>query len=243
MATSIMACLRTSRCIFVSPFILGTKSWHLHECRHCVCCMKLTKRSVQLAFDPAHRVFFRKKLKNSSPVRARERAFPNMKARSRARYQLYRKASLKERACVFLEKAGWNGGSASTQGMAEIGVKFAKRERFGAASGFFPFRLLFFFSEDIYLLSLFILLFSLSGTAFRGVGFYRNGRWGLLRWGFGGGGPFYLGRPNPRSCLLLLSNPALFFLISKGKALIQLLVSLRAFHLFITRSLGVQVMM
>lgn len=64
MATSIMACLRTSRCIFVSPFILGTKSWHLHECRHCVCCMKLTKRSVQLAFDPAHRVFFRKKLKN-----------------------------------------------------------------------------------------------------------------------------------------------------------------------------------
>jgi len=79
--------------------------------------------------------------------------------------------------------------------------------------------------------------FSLSGTAFRGVGFYRNGRWGLLRWGFGGGAPFYLGRPNPRSCLLLLSNPALFFLISKGKALIQLLVSSCVFHFSITGTL------
>ena len=76
--------------------------------------------------------------------------------------------------------------------------------------------------------------FSLSGTAFRGVGFYRNGRWELLRWVLGGGGPFILARPNPRSCLLLLSNPALFFLISKRKALIQLLVSLCAFHFSIT---------
>jgi len=57
MVTSTMACLRTSRCIFVSPFILGIKSWHLHKCRHCVCCMKFTKRSVQLALNPAHRVF------------------------------------------------------------------------------------------------------------------------------------------------------------------------------------------
>jgi hypothetical protein len=118
--------------------------------------------------------------------------------------------------------------------MAEIGVKFAQREEFGAASGVFPFSFLFFFLEGIYLLSLFILLFSLSGTAFRGVGFYRNGRWELLRWVLGGGGPFILARPNPRSCLLLLSNPALFFLISKGKALIQLLVSLCAFHFSIT---------
>jgi hypothetical protein len=81
-----------------------------------------------------------------------------MKARSRARYQLYRKASLKERACVFLEEAGWNGGSASTQGMAEIGVKFARREDLGLRLGVSIQFFLFFFLEGIYLLSLFILL-------------------------------------------------------------------------------------
>jgi hypothetical protein len=75
----------------------------------CVCCMKLTKRSVQLAFDPAHRVFPGRTSQNSSPARAEERAFSNMKARSHARYQLYRKASLGEWKCVFLEKAGRNG--------------------------------------------------------------------------------------------------------------------------------------
>jgi hypothetical protein len=42
--------------------------------------MKLTKRSVQLAFDPAHRVFPERNSQNSSPARARERAFSNMKA-------------------------------------------------------------------------------------------------------------------------------------------------------------------
>lgn len=46
----------------------------------CVCCMKLTKRSVQLAFDPAHRVFPERNSQNSSSARARERAFSNMKA-------------------------------------------------------------------------------------------------------------------------------------------------------------------
>lgn len=44
-----------------------------------------------------------------------------MKARSHARYQLYRKASLRARSCLILEKAGRNGGSAPTSGMAETG--------------------------------------------------------------------------------------------------------------------------
>ena len=108
--------------------------------------------------------------------------------------------------------------------------KIRSTRRWGHASGF-PFSIFFWKASSTCCL---YLCFSLSGTAFRGVGFYRNGRWELLRWVLGGGGPFILARPNPRSCLLLLSNPALFFLISKGKALIQLLVSLCAFHFSIT---------
>lgn len=147
MATSTTACLRTSRCMFVFPFILGTKSWHLNECRHCVCCMKLTKRSVQLAFDPAHRVFFRKKLFFASE--SERKGISQYESEVTRTLSAVQKGIFEQRECVFLEKAGWNGGSASTQGMAEIGVKFAQREDSGVRldSPVFP-------SGGIYALSL-----------------------------------------------------------------------------------------
>lgn len=55
-----------------------------------------------------------------------------MKARSRARYQLYRKASL---MCVFSEKAWRVGGSAPTQGTAETGTN-SLNAKIGACVGF-----------------------------------------------------------------------------------------------------------
>ena len=184
--TSTTACLRTSRCIFVSPFILGTKSWHLHECRHCVCCMKLTKRSVQLAFDPAHRVFFRKKLKNFFASESGRKDISQYGSEVTRTLSAVQKGIFEERVCVFLEKAGWNGGSASTQGMEEIGVKFAQREDSGVRLGFPVFPL-----EGIYALSLFYFLAfghgvsrsrTLSSWALETVqmGFWR--RWSFLFW-------------------------------------------------------------
>jgi len=74
--------------------------------------MKLTKWSVQPAFDPAQWVFSER---NSKILRQRERenGITNTRARSHTRYQLYRKASSNVRTLGEGERVG-NGGSALT---------------------------------------------------------------------------------------------------------------------------------
>ena len=119
-----------------------------------------------------------------------------MKARPHARYQLYRKASLK---CVFLEKAWRNGGSASTQGMAETRAKFAQREDLGLASGFFDS--VFSLGRHLYVVS--YLTSSFRARRFEELDSIVMDAVGAVKMdGFGGGGCFDC-RPDPRSCLLL----------------------------------------
>jgi hypothetical protein len=105
----------------------------------CPYCMKLTKRSVQLAFDPAQWVFSER---NPKVLRQRERenGITNTKARSHTRYQLYRKASSNERILGEGKREG-NGGSALTSGMAEIGA-IPRNAKNGAA---FVFPSVFYF--------------------------------------------------------------------------------------------------
>jgi len=75
--------------------------------------MKLTKRSVQLAFDPAHRVFFRKKLKNLFASESERKGISQYESEVTRTLPAVQKGIF-ERTCVrILEKAGWNGGSAS----------------------------------------------------------------------------------------------------------------------------------
>ena len=146
-----------------------------------------------------------------------------MEARSRARYQLYRKASLKNVCACFWRRQDGTAGQRRHKAWRRSGSNSlnAKIRECVWVFLFFPWRASM---RCLYF------TFSLSGMAFRGVGLYLHGRWRLFRWVFGGGGPFYFGRPNPRSCLLLLLNPSALLLISKGKALIQLLLSPCTFH-------------